>query len=137
MHKKASYTLKSLIAASHDCCIELCMCVLNMDSLIVFVHLWKVVAVVVQVCAYRVPPDWEVLFQSSSKVSAVRSWLGHQFVKGSIASFPRGSLDSEEGCERESEWKSQEPAMSRTSNHRAHQHHRTSPPNSSVHHELP
>ena len=71
-------------------------------------HLWKRVAVVVEMLRGSVPPDWEMLFQSAAQVGTVGCWLHHQFMEGLVRSSPVGSLYLEEEAEAEGGRQSQD-----------------------------
>ena len=93
---------------------------LDRDALVILVHLGKRIAIKMEVGRDFIPPDWEMLFHRFTKVRSMWSWLTHEVVESLVWSFPRRSLHTEEGGNGQSNWESEEPAMSGTLDNWAH-----------------
>ena len=61
---------------------------LDGSALVILVHLWKGVAVLVEVGRNYAPPDWEMLLEGSTEIRTVWSWLSHDIMEGTVWSFP-------------------------------------------------
>ena len=109
---------------------------LNDSGFIILIHLWKRVACLMEILGNLIPPDWEVLLKSSSHVGSVRSWLTHDVVEAFIWSFPSRSLNTQEGCESERNWKSKHHSVSHILDNWSHKWEAKSPSYKRVCHEL-
>jgi hypothetical protein len=112
------------------------MGILDTDALIIFVHLGKRIAIRVKGGRDVTPPDWEMLFHRFTNVRAMGCWLTNDVVECLVGSLPGRGLHTKEGGNGQSNWESEEPAMSGTFDNWAHKWEAESPSNQCVSDEL-
>ena len=88
---------------------------------IVLVHLWKRVAIVVELTGGLLPPDGEVLLEGAADVGAVGGRLRHDLVERLARSLPVLTLHSKEGCESDGSREAKDPVLDLGAQDRSHQ----------------
>ena len=118
----------SLRVDSESVWVEARVALRHIDLTIVFQHFGQGVTICVELRGSVVPHNREVLFQRTTDVGTVGSWLTNKFVVGLIGSLPVRGLHAEESGESESSGETKNKILSLSAKDWAHKRVGEEPP---------